>query len=157
MRAYAPTIVLALAGTVVHGYTFAFYNVYTQGVIGGTDTSYSIFSIPPSCGDLDNAVSVRASSDVSGGNGVRCEGSRCQGIGGGTIDELEVRIGDTHWTYYRDRGDDNLVDTNDNRVGSCHIPPGNEVQCQVGPIGKFTGRRILRCDTDGQVPRGLGN
>jgi len=156
MRAYAPAVVLALAGTVVHGYTFAMYNVYTQGVIGGTSTSYKIFSTPPDCDDLDNAVSMSSSTDVSGGNGVRCEGS-CTGIGeGNVIDELEMRIGDTHWTYYRDRGDDNLVDTNDNRVGSCHIPPSNYVECFVG-IGSFTGRRILRCDTDGQVPIGLGN
>lgn len=155
MRVYAPTIVLALAGTVVHGYTFAFYYVYTQGVIGGTASSYSIFSTPPNCDELGSAVGMTPTNDASGG-GVRCSGNGCIG-NTGDIDELEFHVGDTHWTYYKDRGDGHLVDTNNNGVGLCHRPEPNDMQCVVGPIGQYTASRVLRCNTDGLVPVGLGN
>lgn len=158
MRADAASIILALAGTAVHGYTFAFYHNYLQGVIGGTDTTYKIFSTPPSCEDLGNAPAMGASNDVSSSRGVRCSGDGCTGIGGtGVIDQLEINWGQTHWTYYHDRGDGHLVDTNNNGVGLCHQPEPNELDCMIGAIGHMSARRVLRCETDGPVPDGLGN
>lgn len=152
MRFTTASVILGLTSSALAD--FYVYYAYTQGLTGGTDGSWSLFSSPPDCNDLGDAPVFTDEDDVSSGRGIRCDGG-CSGVSDDDIDELEMKWGDMHWTYYRNRGG-NLVDTDDNTVGNCEMDRSHELSnCFVG-VGKFDGWRVLSCETD-EEPEGLGN
>lgn len=153
MYSIAPVFALglALAGNAVAD--FSVYSTYAQGIRGGTTSRFNLYSSTPSCDDAED-TGFGSSSDLSSGSGIRCDGNDngCTGSGG-SINELEMRSGDMHWTYYGDSGD--LVDTDSNLIGNCYIDQSDDYSCNL-VIGLVNGNRILYCETD-QTPEGLSN
>lgn len=154
MYSITPALALGLALVSNAAADFSVYTTYVQGPVGGTSANYAIFSGPPDCSEAEDSPVFVSSKDLSSSNGIRCSGDNggCAGSGG-EINELEMRRGDMHWTYYGDSGD--LVDTDNNLVGNCRIDQSDDYNCNLG-IGLITGDRILFCETD-QTPNGLGN
>ena len=115
-------------------------------------------------------------TDDASGRGVRCEGDggcgRSEGSASSEIEVLEMNFVGYHWSesafarsamleraarmanvrsfriaYYRDRGDGDLVDTNDVRVGRCYPWPAAFLTCGL-TVSRLEGYRKLRCEID---------
>ncbi|RKU46431.1 hypothetical protein DL546_006505 [Coniochaeta pulveracea] len=111
----------------------------------GTFNTYSFFSGPPSCDDVNTVKRYDRIDDVSGDKqGVACDGGGCTGSPE-DVDRLEFNTDFGHFTMYKDRNRD-LFDLNGNNVGHCEVDTSDHYESPSGPYpSPLSGQRWFSC------------